>query len=107
MRPFVRRVVLIVPRHTPRTLVPRVDFVTSAPSPLNEQTLVVTDAAVLHLVDGRLRLRSIHAGIPFDRVREQTGFPVEWDGTVTPDPTPEERRALAHLDPAAIRLGMV
>jgi glutaconate CoA-transferase subunit A len=107
MRPFVRRVVLIVPRHTPRTMVPRVDFVTSAPSPLNEQTLVVTDIAVLHLVDGRLRLRSIHAGIPFDRVREQTGFPVEWDGTVTPDPTPEERRALAHLDPAAIRLGMV
>ena len=106
MRPFVRRVVLVVPRHTPRTLVPRVDFATSVASPMNQETLVVTDIAVLHLVDGRLRLRSIHAGIPFDRVRDQTGFPVEWDGTITSDPTDEERRVLALLDPGGIRHGM-
>ncbi len=106
MRPFVRRVVLIVPRHTPRTLVPRVDFATSVPSPMNQETLVVTDQAVLHLVDGRLRLRSIHAGITFEQVREQTGFAVEWDGAITADPTDEERLALAALDPHGIRDGM-
>jgi len=106
MRPYVRRAVLVVPRHTPRTLVPRVDFATSVVSPMNQETLVVTDIAVLHLVDGRLRLRSIHAGIPFERVREQTGFPVEWDGAITSDPTDEERRVLALLDPGGIRHGM-
>src|SRR5439155_2159523 len=47
MRAYVRKVVVGVPRHSTRTLVPRVDFATSVVSPRNLETTVVSDLAVL------------------------------------------------------------
>jgi acyl CoA:acetate/3-ketoacid CoA transferase alpha subunit/acyl CoA:acetate/3-ketoacid CoA transferase beta subunit len=107
MRPFVRRVVIVVPRHTPRALVERVDFVTAAASPRNRETLVVTDLAGLRLEDGRLRPAFRHAGVGAGAVREATGFALDADPPEAPPPAAEERRALETLDPAGLRRGWV
>lgn len=112
MRPYVRKVVIVVPRHTPRTLVERVDFATSIASPANRETIVVTDLAVLALRAGRLRVVSRHAGVTAEEVRRRTGFALEDTegegagpgGAIgTAEPTAEEMGALERLDPGGIR----
>src|SRR6185295_6521107 len=54
IRPFVRKVVVLVPRHAPRVLVERVDFASSVPSDRNQETWIVSDLALLRLEAGRL-----------------------------------------------------
>ncbi len=107
MRPFVSKVVIGVPRHSPRSLPARVDFATTVPSPRNHMTAVVTDLARLDLVDGRLRIASRRQGTTLQDLRDRTGFPLEDDGETTPAPTDEEERALDRLDPAGIRHRMI
>ncbi len=108
MRPFVRKAVLFVPRHSPRTFVPRVDFATSVASARNLATEVVSDLATLRLAGGRLRLVARHAGVSLDEVRKNTGFPLEGDPrATTPEPTAGELEALRRLDPAGIRHRLV
>ncbi len=104
MRPFVRKVVVLLPRHSTKTLVPRVDFATSVPSRRNEATIVVTDLAILRLQGGRLRLVSRHPGITPEALGAATGFRLEGDReTTTAEPTDAEREALRRLDPGGIR----
>lgn len=104
VRTLVRRVIVVAPRHTPRTFVPAVDFVTSAPAPANEETWVVSDLAVLRLVDGRLALTACRPGVSEDEVRRATGFDLPGAGTaVEPPPSATERAALDRLDPEGIR----
>ncbi|MFQ5878424.1 MAG: CoA-transferase subunit beta, partial [Acidobacteriota bacterium] len=104
MRSHVRKVVIVVPRHSTRSLVRAVDFATAVPAPRNRETMVVTDRARLRLDSGRLRLVSRHAGVAVEDLRARTAFPLEgdWDAT-TPEPTPGEMAALAALDPGGIR----
>jgi len=104
VRTLVRRVIVVAPRHTPRTFVPAVDFVTSAPAPANEETWVVSDLAVLRLVDGRLVLAASRPGVSGDAVRRATGFDLPRTGaTVEPPPGAAERAALERLDPQGVR----
>jgi acyl CoA:acetate/3-ketoacid CoA transferase alpha subunit/acyl CoA:acetate/3-ketoacid CoA transferase beta subunit len=108
MRPFIPKVVIIVPRHTPRSLVERVDFATAVASPRNRETLVLTDLALLRLEAGRLRLVSRHAGASLADLRSRTGFTMEEaEAPETPEPTAEEIGALRRLDPAGIRHRMI
>jgi hypothetical protein len=74
MRPCIRRALVVVPRQSPRALVPRVDFATSVASPQNRETLVLTDLAAFRLEAGRLRLAWRHAASA--GARAATGFPV-------------------------------
>ena len=104
IRPFVRKVVVLMPRHTPRALVEKVDFVSSAPSPLNRETWVVSDLAILRLEGGRLHAASLHQGVADTTLRERTGFRFEAvAGGVTPEPTREEMAAIERHDPAGRR----
>ena len=103
MRPFVRGVVIVVPRHAPRTLVERVDFVTAAASERNRETLVVSDLGALALRGDRLEPEFRHAGVAEDALRRNTGFPLAAGIPEAPAPTPEERRALEGLDPEGLR----
>ena len=97
-------VVFVVPRHTPRSLVERVDFATSIASPGNRETAVISDLAVLLLHDGGLRLASRHAGVTAEELIRKTGVPLEvGEAAMTPDPTPQEMSALQRLDPGGIR----
>ncbi len=108
MRTFVPKVILVVPRHDPRTLVRRVDFATAVPSPRNRETWLVSDLALMRLEEGTWRVVSRHAGVDPDRLRSGTGFPLERAGdAITPEPTADEMAALRRLDPDRLRDRMV
>ncbi|MEU1803707.1 CoA-transferase [Streptomyces sp. NPDC019937] len=108
-----------VPRHSPRVFVERVDMVCGvgydraaaagpAATRFHRIPRVVTDLAVLDFeTPGRtMRVRSLHPGVPAERVREATGFPLAVaDGApATREPTAEELRLVREvIDPAGLR----
>jgi glutaconate CoA-transferase subunit A len=104
IRPCVRKVIILAPRHSTRALVERVDFASSVPSPMNRETWVVSDLALLRLEGGRLHVASRHAGVEPDDLRAKTGFAVDGRGAAsTPEPTREEMAAIVRHDPAGLR----
>ncbi|MGH9749684.1 MAG: CoA-transferase [Candidatus Polarisedimenticolia bacterium] len=107
MRSFVRRAVIAVPRHSPRSLVERVDFTTAARGARNRETLVITDRAVLRLDGDRLRVETRHAGTGAAELERLTGFTIDGSGPATPEPSPEEMAALRSLDPQGLRARLV
>ncbi len=107
MRPYLKKVVIAVPRHSPRSLVERVDFCTTAPSPRNAVTTVLTDRARFRLDGGRLRLVSRAAGVTAEEVRSATAFALEDTGETDAGPTRAEADALRRLDPDGIRHRMI
>lgn len=89
---LVPRVILFREEHTPRVLVPKVDFI-SAPGVSDEGTYrvggphaLVTGRCVFDFdkAEKRFRLRSVHPGHTVEEIREQTGF--DYD---EPDDAPE------------------
>ncbi|MEU5694377.1 CoA-transferase [Actinosynnema sp. NPDC020468] len=107
-----------VPRHSTRVFVPKVDMVSGvghdrarAAGPgatrYHDLRVVVTDLAVLGFsAEGRVRVRSVHPGVTVDRVRENTGFPLDVPDDVpeTRLPTVEETRLIREvLDPKGLR----
>ncbi|MCP2328817.1 glutaconate CoA-transferase subunit B [Hamadaea flava] len=107
------REVAVVVRHRRRTLVDKVDFVTSVgfgDGPGHRArlglrgrgpVLVITDLGVLEPDPEtcELTLTSVHPGVDPDRVREQTGWPlrIREPLAVTPEPTDHELAALRAL----------
>jgi glutaconate CoA-transferase subunit B len=91
--------IIVVLRHSTKSFVDQVDFITSAPRP--EQ--VITDLGVLRPdpVGGDLVLTAVHPGVEVDTVRAATG----WNLAVaeplarTAPPGPEELAALRALQP--------
>jgi glutaconate CoA-transferase subunit B len=84
------RLLVYVPRHEPRVFVKNVDFITG-PGHLDGgkwrknlqisgsgPSRVITDLCVFGFDEnsGKMRLESLHAGVPLDEVKENTGFPV-------------------------------
>jgi glutaconate CoA-transferase subunit B len=93
---LVPRVILFREEHTPRVLVPEVEFV-SAPgtSPANVYRpggpyALVTGRCVFSFDRGRgrLRLHSVHPGHTLDEVLANTGFELEVPETVVETPVP-------------------
>jgi len=103
MRPYVRKVVGLLPRQAARSLVERVDFATSTAATGNRETLVVTDLALLRLEAGALRTVTRHAGVTVEALRAASGFPIEAGEGTTEEPTAAELQALRKLDPDGIR----
>ncbi|MFQ5994457.1 MAG: CoA-transferase [Acidiferrobacterales bacterium] len=98
---LIPKVILFREEHTPRVLVPKVDFV-SAPgtSPSNYYRpggpyALVTSRCVF-LFDkrrGRFRLASIHPGHSLNDIQHETGFDFDTDaGGVLTTPTPERKQ---------------
>ncbi len=108
MLPTARRACTWRTEHSRRTLVPKLDFLTSSGGFHG----VATPIAVFIKRDGRLALESWHPEASLDEVRERTGFEFDATGAApTALPTARERAALAALDPdgaferdAAVRL---
>jgi len=105
IRPYVRKVVVLVPRHAARVLVERVDFASSVSSARNRETWVVSDLALLRLEGERLRLVSRHAGVEAAALAGKTGFALDApaDPGPTAEPNPAERAAIERLDPTGLR----
>lgn len=96
----MRRIVLFLPEHSPRVLVPRVDRRTAVADSgqgfrrNGGPTAIVTPKAVFDYdhAAGRVVLRSIHPGETADSIRAATGFALgDLDNVgVTPPPSPAE-----------------
>jgi len=94
---MVPRVILFREEHSPRVLVPRVDFISSpgvsepdVHRPGGPQALVTTRCLFSFDRDRRrFRLESVHAGHTVDEVRENTGFEFDCPAQVPETPPPE------------------
>lgn len=101
----VPRVILFVLEHSPRVLVPRVEFVsapgTSAPGvyrPGGPQALVTPRCVfAFDRERGRFRLLSLHPGHELDEVVAATGFEFDLPDTPVPRTTPPDADTLALL----------
>ena len=101
---LIPRVILFREEHSPRVLVPKVDFI-SAPG-LSETTIhrpggpesLVTGMAVFDFdrANGRFRLASTHLGHSVSDVRSRTGFSFDLSADV-PTTAPPDARALELL----------
>lgn len=105
--------VFVTIRHDPRSLVERVDFITSLGfGPTGREraalgigtegpVLVITDLALLEPdpEDNELIVTSMHPGVDRRQVIDATGWPVRFaaDVAVTPSPTAEELDVLREL----------
>lgn len=116
----VRKIIVIMP-HEKRRFVEKVDFVTS-PGFLDGKDrwrrlhlpgggpyAVVTDLGILRFdeMTGEMTLAALHAGVPLERVLENTPWKLRVAERLdrTPPPTPEELTILRSLDPDRIYLG--
>jgi len=98
---LVKKVILFKPEHTPRVLVPKVDFVSAAgSSPAHEYRPggprhLVTGLALFDFADGHFTLNSVHPGHTADEVARATGFEYATGrGAETPPPSAAELAAL-------------
>ncbi len=105
---------LYVPRHSRVTFVERVDFVSGlghAPHRTHGAgpRYLVTDLGQFDFAgaaSGRMRLTSLHPGVPLERVQAKTGFElaVAPDCAPTPPPSAEDVRLLREvIDPLGVR----
>jgi glutaconate CoA-transferase, subunit B len=69
--------------------------------------LIVTDLAVLDFEgpDHAIRVRSLHPGVSFEQVQDNTGFPLVRPDRIpqTPAPTAAQLAVIARLDPHQVR----
>lgn len=108
-----REVFVVMRRHTPQTLVDRLDFVTS-PAPAGQRqatgrgvTRLITPLGVLTRRDDELVLSSVNPGVDIAQVRAATGWPLKAAAAVSDGepPTAEELRVLREdLDPGRLYL---
>jgi glutaconate CoA-transferase subunit B len=116
----VRRFYLYVNEHSPRVFVDRCDFISTVGwagggadarralgLPGGGPRYCITPLAVLDFEERskRMRLRSVHPGVPVDEVRARTGFELIVPATVpeTPSPTDEELSILRRrVDPQGL-----
>jgi glutaconate CoA-transferase subunit B len=107
------------PQHTTRSFVSgEVDYVCSAgfnparfPGGKYPQGMalgiIVTELAILDFegADHAVRVVSLHPGVTFEQVQENTGFPLQRPATLptTPAPTAAQLEVIAKLDPKGVR----
>lgn len=119
MGSLAKRIVYWVTDHNPRTLVEKVDFRSGIGylrgagergrlGLRGGPELVVTNLAVFDFAPGseRMRLRSLHPGVPLEEVLAATGFEPVLPAEVatTPTPTPEQVRLIRDtIDPLGYR----
>lgn len=117
---FHHNFLLYLTRHSPRTLVDRVDYASAGRGLLDESerqaaglapgyVRLVTDLAVFQLdpASRELELVSLHPGVSLEQVQTATGFPLRLPTTphtVTEPPTREELNILrGEIDPFGLR----
>jgi glutaconate CoA-transferase, subunit B len=112
---LIPRVILFREEHTPRVLVPRVDFI-SAPGCSPEHVYrpggpyaLVTGRCVFAFDRhrGRFRLASIHPGHTEAEIREQTGFEFDTSSEVGETPVPDNETLALIRGPVGEAVGKV
>ena len=84
--------------------VERVDVVTSAPTDRNEETVLITDAAIWRLGSRGFEPASLHDGVTPEGLSFRTGFEFACESPpVTAPPSESELAALHSIDGAGLR----
>lgn len=105
--PDATEIHFVIPVHSPRQLVPTVDFVSTAGSGRAVPPWLFTEFCALEWSppDKGWRLRERQAGVPVADIQERSGFPIIVDGDVTEIPPPEAAvlHMLDRVDPRHVR----
>lgn len=98
------RVWYVIPKHSPRTLVEQVDFV-SGPTPLpGAARRLITDLGIFDFTTAGWQAVSLHFDVTVDQVGEQTGFMIDCTAAATTEPLSRaEITALTAVDPDDLR----
>ncbi|QEC48114.1 hypothetical protein FSW04_11405 [Baekduia soli] len=106
MSTYCKGYYIVMPSHDPRTFVERVSLISALGDATERRRLklpgggirmVLSPLGVFDFDDaGDMRVRSLHAGVTADQVREATGFELVWpdEVPVTPAPTDAELEVL-------------
>jgi glutaconate CoA-transferase subunit B len=98
------RVWYVVPKHSPRTLVEQVDFVSGPTPPPGAARRLITNLGIFDFTADGWHAVSLHPGVGADEVSEHTGFAIDCStATATHDLTDEELAALHAVDPDNLR----
>jgi len=108
---FMDDIYLYVPRHSKVTFVGELDILSGlGHQPTRRRgagpKYLITDLGAFDFKNGKMRLVSVHPGIPVERVIAKTGFEIEVAEPVrtTDPPTPDDVRLLREtIDPLGIR----
>ena len=103
LRRWCRRPVLVVPRQSKRSLVPRV-AIRSTEDPAR-RTRLLTDLATFTVGAPGVVLEALEPGVALDQVRARTGFDYAVAAALPslPEPPPSVLDTLHSLDPAGLR----
>lgn len=106
LRRWCKRPVLVVPRHHPRCLVPRVNVRSTHDG---RRTRLHTDLAVFSIGEGGAILEAIAPGVSLDDVRARTGFAFREAAPVATlaDPPADVVDAIRRIDPDNLRAELV
>lgn len=104
LRRWVKRPILVVPKHDLRTLVRQVDVAST--SDASRSTRLYTNLGVFDLSARGARLSARHPGIAVEEIAERTGFAFHHDGEVpfTMAPDPVTLAAIRRIDPRELRV---
>lgn len=103
LTPVTKRTTIWKTKHDKNSLVEKVFFVTAAPDPGKELT-VVTSLCIFRMKNGGLELDCIFPYSSLAEIRANTGWEIAaLDAPVCTAPTPEELAALERVDPNRIR----
>jgi glutaconate CoA-transferase, subunit B len=94
--------IFVIMRQSQRSFVDKLDFRTSVGSRVS---VVVTDLAVFHPIDGELQLDALHEGVTLDQVKGAMGWTPRVATTLatTPPPSDAELRMIREeLDPTGV-----
>lgn len=106
LRRWTKRPILVVPKHTARTLVPTVDVVSTA-DPARRVTLL-TDLATFELGSTGAVLTTRHPWVSYEEIAERTGFSYTIaDDAITELPTPSTIDAINAVDAHGLRHSLV
>ncbi len=99
LMPLVKSAVLWRTVHDRRTFVESCDLVTAQ----GKSGWVVTPLCLMRLTEEGLALYSVHPGVSFEEVQDNTAFSLNPTGSLTPEPTPKEVAAIREIDPGSTR----
>lgn len=111
--PITPKVVVWVTRHTTRTLVEEVDFVTGQgynhrpEEYMKNEIVLITNLGVMNFKNANrvMQIQSYHPGRSVDEIKEKTGFEllVAPDVSETPVPGPDVIKIIESIDPDGVR----
>lgn len=103
--PLVKKVILWNLKHSKRSLVDKVDFVTGTARYSNNDVFVVTDLGVIHFLRSRdeWEITSIYDFTSIEEIVNNTSFPLRADQPSVISLSEEEESFISKLDPSSLR----